>query len=101
MLLEWQYARARRAKEWFVVDNKLDSLRDLCNALDTDQTLKEVEIKKKRQVHGRRSERLQVRERLRTILKEFWGRRLLLRSIGNLPLRSPNDLFGMQSPNSQ
>lgn len=50
MLLEWQYARARRAKEWFVVDNKLDSLRDLCNALDTDQTLKEVMIKKKRQV---------------------------------------------------
>lgn len=48
MLLEWQYARARRAKEWFVVDNKLDSLRELCNALDTDQTLKEAKIKKKR-----------------------------------------------------
>lgn len=32
------------------MDNKLDSLRDLCNALDTDQTLKEVKIKTKRQV---------------------------------------------------
>ena len=48
MLLEWQYVRARRVKEWFVVDNKLDSLRELCNALDTDQTLKEAKIKKKR-----------------------------------------------------